>query len=69
MPATKALLQEPAKSVPYKKGKMSKRGVNFINMTETQRIFVFKHRTLYWVKDESEEYHVLVLNLINLYKN
>ena len=56
MPATKALLQEPAKCVPYKRGKMFKRGVNFINMTETQRIFVFKHRTLYWIKDENEEY-------------
>eukprot|EP01084_Bolivina_argentea_P249391 417467_1 len=56
MPATKALLQEPSKSVPYKRGKMFKRGVNFINMTETQRIFVFKHRTLYWIKDDNEEY-------------
>jgi len=56
MPATKALLQEPSKYVPYKKGKMYKRGVNFINMTETERTFVFKHRTLYWMKEENEEY-------------
>mmetsp|Transcript_54227 Transcript_54227/g.89761 ORF Transcript_54227/g.89761 Transcript_54227/m.89761 type:complete len:574 (+) Transcript_54227:2-1723(+) len=56
MPSTKALLQEPSKSIPYKKGRMYKRGTNFINMTEVQRIFVFKHATLYWVKDENEDY-------------
>merc|ERR1719334_694597 len=56
MPSTKALLQQPSKSVPYKKGRMFKRGVTFMNMGENERTFIFKHRTLYWIKDESEEY-------------
>eukprot|EP01084_Bolivina_argentea_P180760 312289_1 len=56
MPATNALLQEPSSAaIPYKRGKMFKRGVNFINMTETQRTFVFKHRTLYWIHDQQQE--------------
>merc|ERR1719295_143450 len=56
MPSTKALLQEPSKSVPYKKGRMFKRGVTFMNMGENERTFIYKHRTLYWIKDDSEEY-------------
>ena len=27
-----------------------------MNMGENERTFIFKHRTLYWIKDESEEY-------------
>eukprot|EP01084_Bolivina_argentea_P068652 124954_1 len=52
MPTINSLLQKPILStIPYKKGIMYKRGINFLGMCETKRLFVFKHDTLYWIKE------------------
>ena len=56
MPLTQELLQQPDPEEPYNRGKVFKRGTTWVNMGENERIFIFKHRTLFWVKDKSEEY-------------
>lgn len=56
MPVTRALLQQPASEVPYKRGKLFKRSTTFINIGEDERIFILKHHTMYWINDEAEEY-------------
>ncbi|ETO27259.1 hypothetical protein RFI_09874 [Reticulomyxa filosa] len=55
MPSIISLLQDPSADIPYKKGRMYKRGVTAFNFTEKERFFVFKHHTLYWFKETDKE--------------
>ncbi|ETO10630.1 hypothetical protein RFI_26751 [Reticulomyxa filosa] len=57
MPSTLSLLQPPGVHIPYKKGRLYKRGAMSSNTPEKLRYFVFKHHTLYWFKDTVKEHY------------
>ena len=54
MPTTSSLLVAPVSTVPYKRGVMYKRSKGFKSANEQKRIFIFKHRTLYWIRDDKQ---------------